>query len=746
MLVKHAVSKILFVQETNMETNSTFNNHMELSIFPAASLCSEDLEMMVVRRDREILHLREEVYRLQQMLQEIKERTANHITQLQQQLTNKTQDIQILQAKLDSQQDYMKIKAELSSLQTAGNPRDVQVSDSPSDVNSISERQSAALYVQPIGDNDPVVKMELKTPVEIDQESLNESSAVNRRSSSSSSSLYLQTAIKEEHDITYLTSQEFSQDCFLKHSISDESEVYNTQTDEFMDQDEDQLDTTRITQQVKEILQTHNIAQRVFAHYVLGLSQGTVSDILSRPKPWNKLTVRGREPFIRIKHFLSDANGIQTLRNIQDRLRVEEYDRRPSGDGDTSDNIIRNILEQAKQEMSTSTRTTKNICTTQCDNSMMKPKDVDSGRLDPSSLSRTVFVQSIIQKVQSEIDTTKPLHSRSSSLSSIDCFSGQGTSQIFTVESDWSKQGLYNKMASVQLGKKTTALEEVSDDRTGINTSLDIEELDTFNITKRVKEVLTVNNIGQRLFGEAVLGLTQSSVSELLSHPKPWRKLSVKGKENFIRMNLWLQDPRHVQKLNTMKIMGQRAHLKRSLIGSESDTQGTTLDAMGSKLGVTGCSGPFDVSKKQRAVFTPQEKEILKKSYQQEPYPSQKTIKLLAKQLGLKISTVHNWFNNYRSRSSRRDSCYGGRSYEPVHKIQSPTSPKNLDASLVTIKREPVDARIEEDAGLQRDEEHSSYVSVGVQSDMRIKREKADESMSPGPSLWGMHSSNNFNT
>ncbi len=55
------------------------------------------------------------------------------------------------------------------------------------------------------------------------------------------------------------------------------------------------------------------------------------------------------------------------------------------------------------------------------------------------------------------------------------------------------------------------------------------------------------------MFGEEVLGLTQSSVSELLSHPKPWTKLSLKGKENFIRMHLWLQDPQNIQKLNAMK-------------------------------------------------------------------------------------------------------------------------------------------------------------------------------------------------
>lgn len=91
--------------------------------------------------------------------------------------------------------------------------------------------------------------------------------------------------------------------------------------------DEDQLDTAEIAFQVKEQLLKHNIGQRVFGHYVLGLSQGSVSEILARPKPWRKLTVKGKEPFIKMKQFLSDEQNILALRTIQVRQRGECKDR-----------------------------------------------------------------------------------------------------------------------------------------------------------------------------------------------------------------------------------------------------------------------------------------------------------------------------------------------------------------------------------------------------------------------------------
>ncbi|KAI7813439.1 homeobox protein cut-like 1 [Triplophysa rosa] len=729
-----------------METKSALHNHMELHTSPSTSPCSgADLKMMIARRDGEIQRLREEVHRLQRLLQEVQERTANHVTLLQQQLTIKSRDVEILQARLQSQHDSVKIKAELSSLQSLKQPAAKPVSSPAPDVCDMSVKQSAALYSQSTGDHGPEV------PVEFHQDSWSEPSAdisdlsaVNKRSSSSSS-LILQTAVKEETSAS------------CKYSISDEDDVYDTESDEVMDQDEGELDTTRITQQVKEFLQTHNIGQRVFGHCVLGLSQGTVSDILARPKPWSKLTVRGREPFIRMRNFLSSERNIQTLGIIGDGQTVEENDRRSPGVEDASDKI-RKILEQAKHEMHLSSHTTSEMCTTRRENSPVKPNEVHSERLDPSGVSPTDFVQSIIHKVQGEIDrnpyaSINPLHSWSPP-------PGQGSFRTLPVDSE---QRFYNKTIPAQKRPREEGLipqpcrldrlavescgenQQLAQDQNagltlhgpaGVNTGLDCHqfqslELDTFSITKRVKDILTVNNLGQRLFGETVLGLTQSSVSELLSHPKPWTKLSVRGKENFIRMNRWLQDSRNVQKLNTMKMMDQRAHLKRALIASHFDLHGTIFDTSENEFSLHDHSGLFDVSKRRRVVLSYWEKEALKTAYQKEPYPSQHTIEMLASQLNLKITTVSNWFCNYRSRS-RQDTCHAETASlnESEHTIQSPTSLSpdsdssltGLNASLLAFKQEPDDAEIKEETALR-----NHYVSVGVQSDTKVKREDDDD-------------------
>lgn len=70
----------------------------------------------------------------------------------------------------------------------------------------------------------------------------------------------------------------------------------------------------------------------------------------------------------------------------------------------------------------------------------------------------------------------------------------------------------------------------------------------------------SVFSVGQRLFGETILGLTQGSVSDLLARPKPWHKLSLKGREPFVRMQLWLNDPNNVEKLMDMKRMEKKGN------------------------------------------------------------------------------------------------------------------------------------------------------------------------------------------
>ena len=80
------------------------------------------------------------------------------------------------------------------------------------------------------------------------------------------------------------------------------------------------INTEELVKKVKETLSQYSISQRLFGESVLGLSQGSVSDLLARPKPWHMLTQKGREPFIRMQIFLSDTEAIPKLVSSQYRI------------------------------------------------------------------------------------------------------------------------------------------------------------------------------------------------------------------------------------------------------------------------------------------------------------------------------------------------------------------------------------------------------------------------------------------
>jgi CUT domain len=74
------------------------------------------------------------------------------------------------------------------------------------------------------------------------------------------------------------------------------------------------LDTADVAQHVREILSSNNIGQRLFARHVLGLSQGTVSELLSKPKHWDKLTEKGRESYRRMHQWIHDGANVAALK------------------------------------------------------------------------------------------------------------------------------------------------------------------------------------------------------------------------------------------------------------------------------------------------------------------------------------------------------------------------------------------------------------------------------------------------
>lgn len=152
-------------------------------------------------------------------------------------------------------------------------------------------------------------------------------------------------------------------------------------------------------------------------------------------------------------------------------------------------------------------------------------------------------------------------------------------------------------------------------------------DLNTEEITNRVKETLLNNNIGQKLFGEAVLNLSQGTVSELLSKPKPWQTLSIKGREPYLRMFMWLQDGRKLEKLGEWK--EERSALKQRAVSNEVD---------------------HEQKPKRRFIFSEEQKEQLMRAFKYDPYPAVNQMEQLAGRLGLQTRTVINWFHNHRMR------------------------------------------------------------------------------------------------
>ncbi|CAM2103953.1 unnamed protein product [Caretta caretta] len=341
-----------------------------------------------------------------------------------------------------------------------------------------------------------------------------------------------------------------------------------------------EVDTIELTRQVKEKLAKNGICQRIFGEKVLGLSQGSVSDMLSRPKPWSKLTQKGREPFIRMQLWLNGELGQCVL---------------PA---------------QGQQQGQESTPKTSASCSPAPESPMSSSESVKS-------------LTELVQQPCPAIETSKDGKPQESS------------------------------EPPVPESQSTTPLPLSGHSALSIQELVAVSpELDTYGITKRVKEVLTDNNLGQRLFGETILGLTQGSVSDLLARPKPWHKLSLKGREPFVRMQLWLNDPNNVEKLMDMKRMEKKAYMKRRH-SSVSDSQPCEPSSVGIDYSQGASPQPQHQLKKPRVVLAPEEKEALKRAYQQKPYPSPKTIEELATQLNLKTSTVINWFHNYRSRIRR---------------------------------------------------------------------------------------------
>ncbi|VDP03123.1 unnamed protein product [Soboliphyme baturini] len=73
------------------------------------------------------------------------------------------------------------------------------------------------------------------------------------------------------------------------------------------------LNTADLVDRLKNYLCQYSISQRAFGSSVLGLTQSTTSDLLTKPKRWHSMTQKGREPYIRIKLFLDSEESARKM-------------------------------------------------------------------------------------------------------------------------------------------------------------------------------------------------------------------------------------------------------------------------------------------------------------------------------------------------------------------------------------------------------------------------------------------------
>ncbi|XP_047477976.1 homeobox protein cut-like isoform X6 [Penaeus chinensis] len=398
------------------------------------------------------------------------------------------------------------------------------------------------------------------------------------------------------------------------------------------------MNTEEIVKKVKEQLSQYSISQRLFGESVLGLSQGSVSDLLARPKPWHMLTQKGREPFIRMKMFLEDENAVHKLVASQYKIAPEKLMRTggytapplylvggcPLPGGLAAPGCLPGGLSTSGSPTlpSYTTGTSK-------PHHMKLPADI------PKSMESPLPPVGIPPSLGG-----LPLPSHPMSFDA-----------RMPILDPLRKAGVGGPRVPGPAAPSVYEMAALTQD------------LDTQVITTKIKEALLANNIGQKLFGEAVLGLSQGSVSELLSKPKPWHMLSIKGREPFIRMQLWLNDPRNLEKLQLLKNERREASKRRRALDPTAEVSQDSQD-------IFQAPSPGGSSKKQRVLFSEEQKEALRLAFALDPYPNLATIEFLAQELQLSTRTITNWFHNHRMRLKHPSSPGGGSS--PNRDMQQP--------------------------------------------------------------------------
>ncbi|XP_060594771.1 homeobox protein cut-like 1 isoform X4 [Ruditapes philippinarum] len=963
--LKHQLSNLTASLADNQGGEQQKGPDMEQAI---EILQRSNLEAELAAKEKEISQLVEDVQRLQGSLQKLRENTTQQVGRLEEELASKNKAFRILEEKLKTQEDYEEIKRELGVLKSiefssSGTDEvDGDVGKTKSleilllEKNKTLQTENTQLKVNSndlSGNSSPALSSNAKEfasmlgeeIAETYQQKIAESSS--SKTGLSSSPSFSAVSPKKDHEEKSMSPESGDippqvpssplsdssrsgrppsnetvrippQSPHFFHPAFSNSHLmanfmglgmnFNNNNPPKVDVNGCQgLDTAMVAKTVRELLSIHNIGQRLFAKHVLGLSQGTVSELLSKPKSWDKLTEKGRESYRKMHSWAVDDRNIMALKAISPKkdaylknkvasyIEPDFYERSsqpllPSiqrEDAATEERIA-HILNEAQlamqqkknleqvwskehqnamvssiyQEMARSygqlqgsqsmplmspTSPMPSILSSVNDRERYRKlsdsdrhRDKHNPEMSSKDMVERIYRQELIKLAQAaenagniaasalyqqelarlaqnarmrdEPEPGEVRHIRGSpermkvkseppDSTSEDILANQGngpidlskrnTSTPSTPTSGGSDKSLnssahagsaffqmHAKINGHEVTEKSLKSEShpptspaphtafphhfspsdtsssplqrmqnianslMNRSQIGAPCSKPLkavlppitqEEFDSYaninteDLVKQVKETLSQYSISQRLFGESVLGLSQGSVSDLLARPKPWHMLTQKGREPFIRMQLFLEDAEAIPKLVASqyhiapdKLMRSNSMSKETDCEVQSLWQGFRGNIPGGSLPLVapgalslGLSANrrrrhsledrYDASialpKRPRVFFSEEQKERLRQAYNRDPYPNQNTIEALANTLGVGVKTVINWFHNHRMRAKQQQHAtspttpYSEYSQQSINKEESnDDNSNNSDISSMSDNREALNA------------------------------------------------------
>ncbi|XP_022344162.1 homeobox protein cut-like 1 isoform X3 [Crassostrea virginica] len=827
-----------------------------------------NLEHELAAKEKEISQLVEDVQRLQSSLNKLREATTSQVSKLEDELATKNQAFKMLEEKIKSQEDYEEIKRELSVMKSIEFSSNKMGTDEPDgDVQPKSLEVLLLEKNKTLQSENTVLKVNSSDLSGTTTPALSENAAAfasmlgeeiastyqrqnsSRISTPSSPPTPSSNGIKEEPlpdklNIKRPTSLDrmpsVSGDSTPNlppppspqfypymngHGLPNYMSMSMGKTDPSNSQG---IDTSLVAKTVRELLSIHNIGQRLFAKHVLGLSQGTVSELLSKPKSWDKLTEKGRESYRKMYAWATDERNIMALKAISPKkasrsaLGLRSVFNPPfpftgpttlvpsvqREDSQTEERIaqilneaqqamqIKKAMEQQQvahamvnsyyqQEMTRLAQVTAHhglgsphssaasVMTSTASLGMPHPKDLESHRRRESMDSQgsakemveriyrqelmklaqaaesagniaavTMYQQELArmahnaQKGEAEPGEIRRSHgspdqvrvkmepkdSADDANGPIDLSKNSSSSTPTTPTSNSSiksptessnhpgsafmpfrqkMNGHESNMENpIPFGQQSECISPLQRMQNIANSLMSrphlvssakplkavlppitqeqfdkYSNINTDDLVKQVKETLSQYSISQRLFGESVLGLSQGSVSDLLARPKPWHMLTQKGREPFIRMQIFLEDTEAIPKL-----VASQYHIPPDkLMRGRSQSEMAQRRRRGS-LEDRSYDSP-SMPKRPRVFFTEEQKDKLRMAYNQDPYPNQNTIEALANELNVGVKTVINWFHNHRMRAKQQQHVGSGSQSSPVDYAGTVKSENNEDTS-----------------------------------------------------------------